>query len=254
MEQNGSPRLVDARGHKAWLAHHLPGSVGLNSGGFSGAPGAEEIGLRLGKAGISQDDHLWLYDDGSGAGVGALLWLLDRVAHPRVSVLDGGITAWHGEGHPLESGAGAALAPVSYDANTEDPPRENLATKGWILDNMDREDLTLVDTRSESEYRGSRFGLKKTGHIPGALWLEWSDTLVETGSGGPRFATAAEMAPKLDALGITQDSEIVCYCQVGARSAQVYGVLRMLGFPRVRNYPGAWAEWGSDRNTPAEQG
>ena len=40
------------------------------------------------------------------------------------------------------------------------------------------------------------------------------------------------------------------YCQGGYRAAHGYLALRLLGYPRVRNYTGSWKEWG-DRRGPA---
>lgn len=252
-EQSDSPRVVDTRGHSAWLAHHLPGSFNL-SPDMPPTAAYPDIAVRLGFAGIAREDHLLLYDDGSGARVGPMVWLLDRVAHRRVTILDGGIMAWHSDGQPLHSGPDAAIPAVPYDADVAALAYENLATKQWILGNMTRKDVALLDTRSEDEYRGRGRGARRGGHIPGAVWLEWSDTLVDAGGGVPRFATPAEITPRLTALGIDPDKEIVCYCQSGRRSAQVYGVLRALGYARVRNYLGSWGEWGSDPNAPVEKG
>ena len=41
------------------------------------------------------------------------------------------------------------------------------------------------------------------------------------------------------------DKTIIPYCQGGYRSANTYLVLRMLGYPQVRNYLGSWSEWGN---------
>ncbi|MFB3135697.1 MAG: rhodanese-like domain-containing protein [Rhodospirillales bacterium] len=35
------------------------------------------------------------------------------------------------------------------------------------------------------------------------------------------------------------------YCQGGYRSANTYLALKMLGYPKVRNYIGSWGEWGN---------
>jgi thiosulfate/3-mercaptopyruvate sulfurtransferase len=253
VERDGSYVVMDTRGAAERRPGHLPGAVDLSPETFSRLEDVSGIVPRLEAAGISRDTHLLLHDDGEGYEVGMMLWLLDRVGHPRVSVLDGGIPAWQAGGHPVETRAPEPQA-GSYDASAGAPPYDNLATKEWILGNMDREDLTLVDTRSASEYTGSRISLRRTGRLPGAVWMEWSETLAQEPGKPPRFVAADEMARKLDALGITRDKELVCYCQVGVRSAQVYGVLRMLGFPRVKNYVGSWAEWGRDRRVPIEKG
>lgn len=53
--------------------------------------------------------------------------------------------------------------------------------------------------------------------------------------------------------GITPDREIVVYCQGGYRSAHTYLALKLLGYPRVRNYLGSWKEWGDREDLPIEK-
>jgi thiosulfate/3-mercaptopyruvate sulfurtransferase len=46
----------------------------------------------------------------------------------------------------------------------------------------------------------------------------------------------------------------VTYCRIGERSAFSWFVLtRLLGYPKVRNYDGSWAEWGSLIDVPIER-
>ena len=52
--------------------------------------------------------------------------------------------------------------------------------------------------------------------------------------------------------GVTPDREVVPYCQGGYRAAHSYLALRLLGYPRVRNYLGSWKEWG-DRTDAAHR-
>jgi len=56
----------------------------------------------------------------------------------------------------------------------------------------------------------------------------------------------------LDELGLTQDKEIIVYCQSHHRSALSYLMLKYLGYKKVRGYPGSWSEWGNRTDTPVE--
>ena len=62
--------------------------------------------------------------------------------------------------------------------------------------------------------------------------------------------TADELRTQFEALGVTPDKEIIAFCNTGYRSAHAYLVLRMLGYPRVRNYVGSWQEWGNRDDVP----
>jgi thiosulfate/3-mercaptopyruvate sulfurtransferase len=53
-----------------------------------------------------------------------------------------------------------------------------------------------------------------------------------------------------DARGVTADKEVLAFCNTGYRSAHAYLVLRLLGYPRVRNYVGSWQEWGNRDGCP----
>ena len=64
------------------------------------------------------------------------------------------------------------------------------------------------------------------------------------------FKTAAELRNLYESAGVTPDREVVSYCQGGYRAAHTYLALRLLGYPRLRNYVGSWREWGNRTDTP----
>jgi thiosulfate/3-mercaptopyruvate sulfurtransferase len=101
--------------------------------------------------------------------------------------------------------------------------------------------VVLVDVRGSSEYT--------SGHIPGAVNLEWSSTNLNADG---TFKSVSELKALYEAKGVTPDIEIITYCVTGTRAANTWFVLKyVLGYPNVKNYEGSWDEW-SAKGYPTE--
>jgi len=131
-----------------------------------------------------------------------------------------------------------------------EPPRVDARVATWrdVRDRLGRADVAMLDTRSRGEYCGTIVRAKRAGAIPGAVHIEWTDNLGPDGA----FKPADELRLMYEAAGVTPDREVVTYCQGGYRAAHSYVALRLLGYPRVRNYIGSWKEWGDRGDLPIE--
>ncbi|MEZ4679145.1 MAG: sulfurtransferase [Caldilineaceae bacterium] len=230
-------RLIDVRAADAYAEGHLPGAVHLElpeiTGIREGVPGmlipAADFAARMSAAGIDQRKTVVLYDDNWGMPAARVLWALARFGFTNTAVLNGGWDSWQEQDLP-QSTTSVSPEPTSFPLGSND---DHLAERGWLLNQPERADLVVIDTRTPNEYN--------QGHLPNALNWDWMNAV--PAGGWTLMRPAAELRAELSTLGVTPDKEIVTYCRSGVRAAHTYLVLRALGFERVRNYDGSWLEW-----------
>jgi thiosulfate/3-mercaptopyruvate sulfurtransferase len=152
---------------------HIPGAVHLAyhellvSRG-PGRPAARlddgQFVVLLGRLGIARDTHVVIYDDMGGLNAGRLFLELERIRHPEVSVLDGGLVKWVLNGKRVDN-IPHLRKPVNYQSGREQ--RANLATLADIRNTSGQAAPLLLDVRSRDEYTGNPKDVR-SGHIPGA--------------------------------------------------------------------------------------
>jgi thiosulfate/3-mercaptopyruvate sulfurtransferase len=247
------PLLLDARPAHEFARGQLAGAVHLDLWGVSLTDTSEAplrafawmIGHLFALRGVRPDRPVVVYERDSGVRAARLFWWLEYLSHPNVRLLDGGYDAWVGAGLPLST---EPRAPTPSDWHGTPAPAR-IATWQDVLARIGREDVALIDTRSDDEYYGRAVRAKRGGAIPGAIHLEWTQNLTPEG----RFKSPDELRELYVGVGVGPDREVVTYCQGGYRAAHTYLALRLLGFPGVRNYTGSWKEWGDREDLPIEQ-
>lgn len=194
--------------------------------------------------GLTPDTHVVVYDDEGGGKAARLLWTLDCIGHQRLSLLNGGIHAWSNEGYPLQQ-QGNSRNRSHYPITLNDKP---IATREFIQSHLQDDSVALLDTRSTAEYSGVKKFALHGGHIPGAVNMDWVMMLDQDNN--LKLRPEPALRDTLENRGITPDKTIVSYCQTNHRSALVYYVLKMLGYPDIKAYPGSWSDWGNRNDTP----
>jgi thiosulfate/3-mercaptopyruvate sulfurtransferase len=242
--------VVDARPPFFHVQGHIPNAVSLPLFSVAGAAGfAEAIASAVGRAGISRDSPLVLYDDGASPTASHLALLLREIGHASIGVLNGGITKWARDGFDVDYSP-VELPSVDYGS----PPAVAglTATAEDVLTALDDPGSVIVDVRHPSEYLGVRPTARRNGHIPGAVNIDWSNNL-QSEEGVARLRSPEELRQLYETARVTPDKNVILHCQSGNRSTFTWLVLKELGYEKVLNYASGWQEWGNRLDTPVEQ-
>src|SRR4030095_8679238 len=244
--------LMDLRPPEAYSNGHIPGSRSFDIFGISLIDTRQQaldvflwiIEHLIQAKGVNSDSNVVIYDDVAGMRSARLFWFLEFFGHKDVHVLNGGFNAWTAAGMPVTHEA-TVPKPGNFKMK---PRRELLATAEDVLGRLHSPDAVLFDTRSQCEDTGNLGRAARGGRIPGATHLEWTQNLDPNGF----FKSADDLKSMYDAHNIPPNREAIPYCQGGYRAAHTYLALRLIGYPRVRNYLGSWGEWGNRLDLPIE--
>ena len=239
-----------------YAAGHIPGAVFFDIDASSDPstplphmlPTAERFAERMASLGLSDSDHIVVYD-GSGVNLSAprVWWTFRTFGHDRVSVLDGGTAKWRREHRPIEQGV-VTLPPGRFTARLDRAAVRDLAS---VRANIHQPVEQLVDTRSAGRFAGvepePRPGLRG-GHVPGSVNLPFTDLVRADGT----ILPPEELRRRLAEAGIDLARPVVATCGSGTSACALVLSLYLVGHSQTAVYDGAWAEWGARADTPVE--
>jgi len=243
-------RVVDMR-QNGYAAGHVPGAVYLSPVAIRDAnspptflPTPAAFEAMMAGLGISDSTRVVVYDERGGIYAARLWWILNYYGHSNVALMNGGWTKWTAENRP----APADAAPSRSAKFTAKPQPKWLATASDVVGAINKPGVKIIDARTAAEIEGKDLrNIKRGGFVPSSVPVYWED-LLDTQK--KTFKPADELKKIYDDRGIAPGQEVIAYCQVGMRASVDLFALHLLGYDKLRNYYGAWEEWGNRDDLP----
>ncbi|OZC74124.1 sulfurtransferase [Rhodococcus sp. 06-462-5] len=244
--------LGDLDGHRHYLDAHIPGAVfvdldtelaahGEPEDGRHPLPIVETLQAAARRWGVRTGIPVVVYDNTGNLAAARAWWLLTWAGVADVTLLDGGLSAWIGEGNDTVSG--------------EQTPSEpgDIVLTGGHLPTMTADDAavqpdsgTLIDARAAERYSGAAEPIDpRAGHIPGAVSLPTACNLDSDGT----FLPAEVLRDRFSEVG----DDVAVYCGSGITAAHEIFALKLAGIDAAL-YPGSWSQWSSDPARPVATG
>ena len=203
-----------------------------------------EVARAMSDLGVRREMHVVIYDQhGLSMGASRAWWLFHLFGHDRVSVLDGGLTAWLAADLPVESGAAAetTFRPGSKSCRSLGDRRCSAPADKW------QQHCTVVLHWSLTCAR-ARISLAtllkycltfQPDTFPASINLPFSDLLDGTSA---RLLPADRLRARLSAAGAL-DRSVIAMCGVGVVACTLSLAYAALGEAPAPVYDGSWADW-----------
>jgi thiosulfate/3-mercaptopyruvate sulfurtransferase len=250
LKSNKSMVIIDVQAADVYAKQHIQGAINIphkslyKPGPIEGQFKDEaELAEIFSKNGVSNNSKIVIYDDGSQKYNTRVWWILNYLGATDVSLLQKDMSQMEAARIPLTN------TPLTLKATTFTPtinPEMNIDMAG-VKALASNPNAILLDVREPDEYNGIDKDKKSRGHLPGAVFMHFKEVQTATGA----YKTKDEIIATAAKFSATPDKEIVVYCQTGIKASVVYFALKEIaGFPNVKLYAGAYAEWASVTDNP----
>jgi thiosulfate/3-mercaptopyruvate sulfurtransferase len=231
-----------------FLKAHVPGAARFDIDAIKDVenplphmvPTPARFAAMVGALGISNASRLVFYNQSGLNGAMRGWWLMRLFGHDEAAVLDGGLTRWIAEKHPVQRGPAVRSPKASFQPDYRPGLLRGLSD---MADNLATKTELVLDARSAARFHAEvpepRAGLR-AGHIPGAHSLPAPEMVGPNGLMLPPEALRAKFA----AAGVDGSRPVVTSCGSGVSATLLTLGMVVAGLPMGAVYDGSWTEWG----------
>ena len=248
-KENKNLVIIDAGKPKAYPENHVKDAIyilyeDLNKPETEAPLGTIQtpdfIGEYMGKKGVSADDEIVIYDDGTQKYSSRMYVTLKYAGAKNVKLLHKDMNDWGKERIPLTSVVPKDREPATFVVT---PDNNLFVDLDYVMAHKEMPNVVLVDVRSPEEFSGAKKVVdEKFGHIPGSINIPFEEFEKESGA----YKSKAELQQLADKYGIGQDKEVIFFCKTGVKGAVAYLAFNnILEHPNSKLYEGGCADYCS---------
>ncbi|KAF1800543.1 Rhodanese-like domain-containing protein [Mucor lusitanicus] len=209
-------------------------------------PSPDNFADAVGKLGISQNDHVVVYDTAGVFSACRVYWTFKAFGHDSISVLNGGLPAWEKADGPVETGPPEPVKPQVYKVSRVN--KDIVRNYETVLANardiqQGKQGAQVLDARPYARFTGEapepRIGLS-SGHMPGSISVAFNE-VVESGE----MLDDDKLRKVFESKGVDVDKEIITSCGSGITASILYLALERIGARKLAVYDGSWTEYAA---------
>jgi len=245
-------RIVDMR-QSGYADGHVPGAIYVSPVAIRDAkapptflPSPAVFEALMASLGVGDATRVIVYDERGGIYAARLWWILNYFGHSNVALMNGGWIKWTAEGRQASRATPELV--IGGPRFIARPQPRWVATAADVVGAIDKQGVKILDARTAAEIEGKDLrNIRRGGFVPSSIPIYWEDLLDPQRK---TFKSADELKQIYEARGIVPSQEVIAYCQVGMRASVDLFALHLLGYDKLRNYYGAWEEWGNRDDLP----
>lgn len=246
LQKEKSIVIIDASKDKLYAQKHIPNAISIPYTSLNEKDekidglmlSVEKVAEIFGKKGVSNDDTIVVYDEGSQKYSTRVYWILKYLGAKDVKLLH-----FNNDDFRAAKIAMTATVPtVKAKTFTVKLCNKVFADAAFVESAIGNPDVVIIDARTENEYKGimDDKNTYSKGHIQGAVNIPYESIV----KGAANVFITAEEFKALSKLDLNPEKTYLVYCKTGVKGATLYAyMVNILGLKNVKNYEGAYAEW-----------